>query len=191
MKSAIFALALAGSAVAQNLSGEPQCASSCLISAISAAGCAADDVGCQCGPTQSAIATLVAPCLLASCAGSALIQAESAGLALCSIYSKTAGSPASTTATATGTATTTGSAAGTSTAVTTVTKSSSGTLATVTTSSKTSTRAAGNTTVTTGTKTTTKGGASGTGATTSTSTAGAATLGAGVLAAFVGLIAAL
>ncbi|CAK7209001.1 hypothetical protein SBRCBS47491_000288 [Sporothrix bragantina] len=188
MKSAIFALALAGSAVAQNLSGEPECASSCLISAISAAGCAADDVGCQCGPTQSAIATLVAPCLLATCAGSALIQAQSAGLALCSLYSKTAGLPATASASATsGATTTTGSSTATTTSVTT----SSGSLATVTTTAKTTSKASGNTTVTTGTKTATNGGTTGTAATTSTSTAGAATLGAGVLAAFVGLIAAL
>ncbi|CAK7232251.1 hypothetical protein SCUCBS95973_008198 [Sporothrix curviconia] len=177
MKSAVIALALAGSAVAQNLSGEPACASSCLVSAISAAGCAPDDVACQCGPTQSAIATLVAPCLLAGCAGSALIQAESAGLALCSIYSMTAGLPATASASATSGAATNGTA--------------SGTMATITSTSKTSAPAFSNTTVTTGTKTATKSGSSGTGATTSTSTAGAATMAAGMLAAFVGLVAAL
>ncbi|ERT00288.1 uncharacterized protein SPSK_09810 [Sporothrix schenckii 1099-18] len=198
MKSAVVALALAGAAVAQNLSGEPECASSCLISAISKAGCAPNDVACQCGPTESAIASLVAPCLINNCHSAAeLIQAQSAGYALCAEYSKTAGAPASASASATTTSGSTsatgssGSAAATTS--TTSTKSSSGSLATVTTSSsKTTSRGIGsNVTVTTGTKTVSNGGGGGTGPSTSASTAGAATLGAGVLAAFVGLIAAL
>ncbi|KIH91291.1 hypothetical protein SPBR_02023 [Sporothrix brasiliensis 5110] len=203
MKSAVVALALAGAAVAQNLSGEPECASSCLISAISKAGCAANDVACQCGPTESAIASLVAPCLINNCHSAAeLIQAQSAGYALCAEYSKTAGAPASasaSTTTTSGSTSATGSsgsaAATTSTASTaSTTKSTSGSLATVTTSSsKTTSRGIGsNVTVTTGTKTVSNGGGGGgTGPSTSASTAGAATLGAGVLAAFVGLIAAL
>ncbi|CAK7241194.1 MAG: hypothetical protein STHCBS139747_002653 [Sporothrix thermara] len=178
MKFAIFALALAGSAVAQNLSGEPACASSCLVSAISAAGCAPGDVACQCGPTQSAIATLVAPCLLDGCSGPDLIQAQSAGLALCSLYSKTAGLPATASASATSTAAA-------------VTSSASNATVAITSAPKATTLPFGNSTATTGTKTMTKGGASGAAASTLSSTAGAATLGAGVLAAFVGLVAAL
>ncbi|KAL1895057.1 hypothetical protein Sste5346_005479 [Sporothrix stenoceras] len=194
MKSAVVALALAGAAVAQNLSGEPACASSCLISAISAAGCAADDVSCQCGPTETAIASLVAPCLISNCHSAAeLIQAQSAGYALCSAYSKTAGAPASASATATSGSATTGSGSSTAATTTVTTTSASGSLTTTTkTSSSSSSRGIGsNATVTTGTKTTTKGGASGTGPSTTQSTAGAATLGAGVLAAFIGLMAAL
>lgn len=63
----------------------------CLISAISAAGCAATDVACQCGPTQTAIGAAAAPCLLKACTQpSDLIQAQSAGAAQCSKFSATA-----------------------------------------------------------------------------------------------------
>ncbi|KAG7291889.1 hypothetical protein NEMBOFW57_001913 [Staphylotrichum longicolle] len=76
--------------LAQHLSGQPSCATACIISAISAAGCAPDDLGCQCGPTQAVIGASAAPCLLASCAGSQLLQAQSAGEAQCASYSATA-----------------------------------------------------------------------------------------------------
>ncbi|KAK4246978.1 hypothetical protein C7999DRAFT_14908 [Corynascus novoguineensis] len=98
MKSAILLIVASSVALGQNLSGQPRCATACLISAISAAGCAARDIGCQCGPTQSVIAASAAPCLIASCAVSELLQAQSAGSAQCSIYSRTAAPrPASTT----------------------------------------------------------------------------------------------
>ncbi|CAP67614.1 uncharacterized protein PODANS_1_15070 [Podospora anserina S mat+] len=106
-------------AVAQNLEGQPACATSCLISAISAAGCAASDVACQCGPTQVSIAASAGPCLLDACPMSDLISAESAGLAKCKSFSATAGAaptrqdnagPVTGTGTATSTGTSTSSA---------------------------------------------------------------------------------
>jgi len=71
----------------QNLSGELPCATACLSSAISKAGCAETDVGCQCGPTQASIAAIVAPCLLTACAATQLPAVQSIGLALCAEYS--------------------------------------------------------------------------------------------------------
>ncbi|KAK4196191.1 hypothetical protein QBC40DRAFT_310094 [Triangularia verruculosa] len=73
-------------AVAQNLEGQPACATSCIISAISAAGCAADDIGCQCGPSAVPIAASAGPCLLQACPVSDLITAESAGKAKCTNF---------------------------------------------------------------------------------------------------------
>lgn len=97
MKATLLLLAAAGIASAQNLSGQPDCATACIISAVSAAGCGARDLGCQCGPTQSFIAASAAPCLLSSCTGTQLIQAQSAGAAQCSSYSATAASHVATT----------------------------------------------------------------------------------------------
>ncbi|KAM7205287.1 hypothetical protein V8F33_001118 [Rhypophila sp. PSN 637] len=92
MKAATIVLALVGAVMAQNMEGQPACATSCLISAISAAGCAPSDVGCQCGPTQSVIGASAAGCLLKACTANPadLIQAQSAGSAQCSKYSATA-----------------------------------------------------------------------------------------------------
>ncbi|KAF3015926.1 hypothetical protein E8E14_011508 [Neopestalotiopsis sp. 37M] len=95
MKSAII-LVGAAMAVAQNFSGQPSCATSCLSAAITGAGCALDDSACQCGPTQSAIAASAGVCLLGACPASDLIQAQSAGAAACAAYSATAGSGSST-----------------------------------------------------------------------------------------------
>ena len=75
------------SVIAQDLSGEPACASACLSSAITAAGCAPNDQACQCGPAQSPIGVLVATCLVASCPTTELGAIESIGLALCAQYS--------------------------------------------------------------------------------------------------------
>lgn len=111
MKVITAILALAGAVLAQNLAGQPPCAvgcpcassdrtpgqpkransslphqTACLVSAISAAGCAASDLGCQCGPTMSVIAASAAPCILASCAVPEAVQAETAGSAVCSSY---------------------------------------------------------------------------------------------------------
>lgn len=86
MKSAII-LAGAALAAAQNFSGQPSCATSCLSAAITGAGCSLDDAACQCGPTQSAIAASAAPCLLGACPASDLFVAQSAGSAACAAYS--------------------------------------------------------------------------------------------------------
>ncbi|KAK4239738.1 hypothetical protein C8A03DRAFT_32186 [Achaetomium macrosporum] len=87
MKTVIAFFSVAIVAVAQNLEGQPKCATDCIISAVSAAGCAANDMACQCGPSQAVIGMDAANCLLASCTGSQLLQAESAGAAQCSAYS--------------------------------------------------------------------------------------------------------
>ncbi|KAK3900537.1 hypothetical protein C8A05DRAFT_17168 [Staphylotrichum tortipilum] len=94
MKTLALILAATSGSLAQNLAGQPDCATACIISAVSAAGCAPADIGCQCGPSQSAIGASAAPCLLASCSISALLQAQSAGEAECASYSATATAPA-------------------------------------------------------------------------------------------------
>ncbi|ETS77808.1 hypothetical protein PFICI_09870 [Pestalotiopsis fici W106-1] len=91
MKSALI-LVGAALAVAQNFSGQPSCATSCLSVAITGAGCALDDAACQCGPTQASIAASAAPCLLTACPVTDLSQAQSAGAAACAAYSASAGS---------------------------------------------------------------------------------------------------
>ncbi|KAK3330620.1 hypothetical protein B0H66DRAFT_527967 [Apodospora peruviana] len=89
--SLILAAAGAGVIMAQDLSGQPACATGCLVAAISSAGCKPSDLGCQCGPTQSAIISNAVPCLLASCtAPGDLGQAQTAGEAKCSKYFATA-----------------------------------------------------------------------------------------------------
>jgi hypothetical protein len=75
------------SVIAQDLSGEPACASACLSSAITAAGCAPNDQACQCGPAQTPIGISAAICLDASCPATELSAIESIGLALCAQYS--------------------------------------------------------------------------------------------------------
>ncbi|KAH8774985.1 hypothetical protein F5882DRAFT_464674 [Hyaloscypha sp. PMI_1271] len=86
MKCSILALAaVVGLSAAQNLSGEPACATSCLLSAISAAGCAPTDMPCQCGLPSD----VVGPCLIGACDATDLQQALTVGLALCSSYSAT------------------------------------------------------------------------------------------------------
>ncbi|KAK4447480.1 hypothetical protein QBC34DRAFT_467149 [Podospora aff. communis PSN243] len=75
----------------------------CLTSAISAAGCAASDLACQCGPTKAIIAANVAGCLITSCTAAAdLAQAQSAGEAVCAGVSATSTAAVSS-ASATGT----------------------------------------------------------------------------------------
>ncbi|KAI0405507.1 hypothetical protein F4802DRAFT_597065 [Xylaria palmicola] len=67
--------------------GEPSCALPCLSSAITAAGCQLSDIGCQCGPTQGAIATLAGGCILSSCTDPTdLGAAITAGQAVCSSF---------------------------------------------------------------------------------------------------------
>ncbi|KAI0522213.1 hypothetical protein F5B22DRAFT_464608 [Xylaria bambusicola] len=67
--------------------GEPSCALPCLSSAITAAGCALSDIGCQCGPTQSVIANKVGGCILSSCTDpTELGAAINAGQAVCSSF---------------------------------------------------------------------------------------------------------
>ncbi|KAJ4298769.1 hypothetical protein N0V88_003802 [Collariella sp. IMI 366227] len=132
MKSILF-LTAAGLALAQNFSGQPECATSCLSSAISAVGCKGEDIGCQCGAvTKAEIAASVAPCLMKACTdGSALLQAQSAGEAQCSSYLATAASNSAST-TGSDTATSSGSETATSTTATitntfTTTQTSTGT----------------------------------------------------------------
>ncbi|KAK0111675.1 hypothetical protein ONS95_002020 [Cadophora gregata] len=83
----VFGLALAS---AQNLSGQPACATPCLASAIAAAGCPLTDQGCQCGTGKPAIQAVVATCLVANCNASDLAAAASIGNDLCVAYSATA-----------------------------------------------------------------------------------------------------
>ncbi|KAF2963403.1 hypothetical protein GQX73_g10164 [Xylaria multiplex] len=67
--------------------GEPSCALPCLSSAIPAAGCQLSDIGCQCGPTQSAIASRIQGCIISSCTNPTdLGQAVNAGQAVCSSF---------------------------------------------------------------------------------------------------------
>jgi len=131
--AAALLTAAAGVVLAQDFSGIPACAvcimialgslvfllntdvsflheqTSCLASAIGAAGCGASDLSCQCGTGQPAIVATVAPCLVAACNLADLGQAQSAGLARCAAFSATA------TATSTGSGTTTGTGTATST----------------------------------------------------------------------------
>jgi len=101
MKFSALALTLVVSlANAQNLSGEPPCASTCLVSAISVAGCQPSDVACQCGTGQPAIQTAVTPCLISSCNATDLNLAAQVGLALCSVYSAGLNSTTTTSASA-------------------------------------------------------------------------------------------
>jgi hypothetical protein len=88
------------SVTAQDLSGEPACASACLSSAITAAGCETNDQACQCGPAESPIGIDAAACLAASCPATEFGAIKSIGFALCAQYSSdltitTASSPSS------------------------------------------------------------------------------------------------
>ncbi|KAN0106031.1 hypothetical protein V8E51_008907 [Hyaloscypha variabilis] len=95
MKFSVLAIAAVFSlAAAQNLSGEPACATSCLLSAISAASCAPTDVSCQCGLS----AAVVGPCLIGACNATDLQIALTVGTNLCKAYSATATNTALTTA---------------------------------------------------------------------------------------------
>ncbi|PSR88537.1 hypothetical protein BD289DRAFT_231210 [Coniella lustricola] len=131
MKFVLF-LGVASLAAAQNLSGEPACATPCLSTAIAAVCTPASDQGCACA-SQSAIANSAVSCLLASCNSTDLIQAQSAGTALCVAYSATAsGSSGSSTASETGSSTTTTSGA-TATVATTTTNSDGSSITSVAT----------------------------------------------------------
>ncbi|KAF2852758.1 hypothetical protein T440DRAFT_17358 [Plenodomus tracheiphilus IPT5] len=57
-------LALTG---AQDLSAIPQCALPCLISAVPASGCTANDVTCQCTTGQAKLAESIAKCVPGAC----------------------------------------------------------------------------------------------------------------------------
>ncbi|KAK0730045.1 hypothetical protein B0H67DRAFT_21552 [Lasiosphaeris hirsuta] len=91
MKTILLLSTAAGVALAQDVVGQPACATACLTSAISAAGCGPSDIACQCGPTQSAIIDNVVPCLISSCTNAGeLSQAQSAGESRCSAFFATA-----------------------------------------------------------------------------------------------------
>ncbi|KAJ9129962.1 hypothetical protein NKR19_g10101 [Coniochaeta hoffmannii] len=187
MKAALV-LAIASLAAAQNLSGEPACATSCLSSAISRAGCDLNDQACQCGPTQAAIGSFAAPCLIGACAASDLGVAASVGSRLCAEYSSGLAS-----------ATTTTSSSGTGTMVITSTSSSS--------SSSSSSSEASTTTTTTSNGSETTSGSSSSSRDSGSLTTGSTTTGAssvsgnlaaaatpaivGAVAAVVGVVAAL
>ncbi|OIW31231.1 hypothetical protein CONLIGDRAFT_631154 [Coniochaeta ligniaria NRRL 30616] len=183
MKAA-FILALAGLAASQNLSGEPACATSCLSSAISKAGCKLDDQACQCGPTQSAIGSLAAPCLIGACAASDLIIAATVGSKLCAVYSS-------------GLASATGSSSGSSSSMVITTTTTSSSSESTSTSTETS-----SVTTTSSSSTSSSGSSSGTGVAASTTTTGSSTVSGnlaaaatpvvvGVLAAMMGVVAAM
>ncbi|KAI1854151.1 hypothetical protein JX265_000554 [Neoarthrinium moseri] len=87
MKASLI-LAGASLVAAQYFPGEPDCAIPCLTSAITKAGCDLNDVQCQCGPKQTAIAGNAAACLIGGCSPADLAQAQSAGLAVCSSLSE-------------------------------------------------------------------------------------------------------
>ncbi|KAK3363286.1 hypothetical protein B0T25DRAFT_35250 [Lasiosphaeria hispida] len=87
MKTILLLGTAAGAALAQDFAGQPACATACLTSAISAAGCGPSDLACQCGPTQSAIIENAVPCLISSCTNPGeLSQAQSAGESRCSAF---------------------------------------------------------------------------------------------------------
>ncbi|KAH7317868.1 hypothetical protein BKA65DRAFT_109299 [Rhexocercosporidium sp. MPI-PUGE-AT-0058] len=117
MKTTILLSAVLGLATAQNLSGQPACASPCLSSAITAVGCALNDQGCQCGTGKASLQIAVATCLIAGCSPSDLALAQQVGNQLCLAYSSTAAGL--TIQTSTGPLTTTGSGLGTTTTATT------------------------------------------------------------------------
>ncbi|KAK3940583.1 hypothetical protein QBC46DRAFT_449406 [Diplogelasinospora grovesii] len=190
MKTAFVVVAAAAGAMAQNLAGEPPCATPCLVSAISAAGCGPSDLACQCGPTQAAIASRAVPCLLSNCPGSLLGQIQTAGEALCVSYSATAimtGNSTSATATATASATAAGSSNSSTAAAATITSLSPSTGTAASGSVVTSS----NMTITTGSPTAAK--TTSTTASSSTNVAAAAPIavGAGAMLAFLGAVAAL
>ncbi|KAH9889183.1 hypothetical protein F4778DRAFT_394526 [Xylariomycetidae sp. FL2044] len=104
-KSMILATAAAVLSLAQDFGGQPSCAIPCLTSAISAAGCQLTDVACQCNQGKAAIADRAATCIPGKCNVSELLQASSAGEAVCSSFA--AGELTSSSVPATTTTTTT------------------------------------------------------------------------------------
>ncbi|KAH6715782.1 hypothetical protein DL95DRAFT_389736 [Leptodontidium sp. 2 PMI_412] len=196
MKTAILLSAVLGLAAAQNLSGQPACASPCLSSAITAVGCALNDQGCQCGTGKSSIQIAVATCLIAGCSPSDLALAQKVGNELCLAYSSTAA--VLTIQTSTGPLTTTGSGLGTTTTATTSLAQTTGTTTGSGSASGTGSSAAATTSpaTTSPPSSSVSGSGSAAAGTTSSSTAGAAqgVKGAGVggvLGLVLGLVAAL
>ncbi|TPX17081.1 uncharacterized protein E0L32_003199 [Thyridium curvatum] len=198
MKSALV-LAVAGIAAAQNLSGQPACATSCLSSAITAAGCQATDQACACGSKQGQIGVLVAPCILSACSPADVAAAASVGSQLCVAFSATATASSTASGSGSGSASATGSmtTAGSSSS----SKASTGGGGVGTVSTVTSTAGGGNGTITTGKPNPTNGGGSGGGSGGSGTTSKPSTptnaaaqpvvWGAGAFVALIGAVAAL
>ncbi|RGP68375.1 cell wall [Fusarium sporotrichioides] len=98
MKAALF-LAAAGLAVAQDLSGQPECALKCLKENIPKAGCELTDTACQCEPSfQSKLAPIITPCLTEACQVDDLLKAQKAAVDACKAYAATAGAGSTTVA---------------------------------------------------------------------------------------------
>ena len=113
----------------------------CLSTAITVAGCQPTDVACQCAPSgQNAIRDAAVSCLLASCTNPAdLIGAQSAGAALCSQFSATNTGSVSITSVTSTSVTTTGGATTGPTTASTTITTTSGTGTAANTSKTTST----------------------------------------------------
>lgn len=87
---AILAAAAIGLVAAQDMAGQPACATDCIISAIAAVGCQPTDVGCQCSAEKAkALEVAAGPCLVGKCEFTDLIKAQSAGKEQCSKYAAT------------------------------------------------------------------------------------------------------
>ncbi|KAG8671425.1 hypothetical protein FPOAC2_04761 [Fusarium poae] len=98
MKAALF-IAAAGLVVAQDLSGQPECALKCLKEYIPKAGCELDDTACQCESSfQTKLAPIITPCLTESCQVEDLLKAQQAAADACKAYAATAGAGSTTVA---------------------------------------------------------------------------------------------
>ncbi|CAF3462989.1 hypothetical protein SNK03_004850 [Fusarium graminearum] len=98
MKATLF-LAAAGLAVAQDLSGQPECALKCLKEFIPKAGCELDNTACQCEASfQTKLAPIITPCLTEACQVDDLLKAQKAAADACKAYAATAGSGSATAA---------------------------------------------------------------------------------------------
>ncbi|OHE96638.1 hypothetical protein CORC01_08095 [Colletotrichum orchidophilum] len=93
MKFTLALVAAAGLVIAQDFSGQPKCALSCLAEAIPKVGCNLTDTACQCTKEkQEALAPIAAPCLLAACNSTDLTAAQNAAAKACADFAATAGS---------------------------------------------------------------------------------------------------
>ncbi|KAJ1335632.1 CFEM domain-containing protein [Microdochium nivale] len=126
MRSALVILAVASTAAAQFFPNQPPCAIPCLSAGITQAGCQPTDVACQCGPKQAAIGAAAAGCLLGACNLVEVQQAQSAGNAVCSLFSAGSLTIPSATATPTGTGSSAAPSSGSASATATPSSSGSG-----------------------------------------------------------------
>ncbi|MCJ1269379.1 hypothetical protein MMC22_009271 [Lobaria immixta] len=101
--SILLAIGLIASAQAQEacdaIAAEiPSCASTCIVSAASAVGCAKGDYKCQCGDKSAAIAESALPCVVEGCGAVTGLAVQSSAGAVCGCAATAAAAPASTTA---------------------------------------------------------------------------------------------